>query len=419
MDASSFLAVRSKSRDKSASATSQASDAWTFHSATESSARNDVVTVERADSSTRSIPRVDSGYVSMPPINGTIPSDSSAVTLAAPSAAGSTVTTSLTSPRTGATVRTPSTGQDGSLFRAWTQSGASAAPQQPPTTLSRQSSTSHRPRLTSRTSSRHSSIGSTHARPRRQAAHTPRQNSFSYRPQATPSDPYLLHRLATELFHPPPSTRKSRPNSSQAPSASTSAVSTVAPSPLLTGHSPPTHHSNALSSPSLERRLTSVSTVVTDADSPLPPAAMGLSLPGSTVIDWTHPATRRQEYARIDQARRGWRGVWNRVVRRRAPCDGGFWEEGGEHPADEKGSVRRYRLDLGTDDAASTRSHEFEQVDAGNDADDNDVEKSNVPRREFTMTGKEEDKPTMPWWSMGCFTPGMRGRRGESHDLKS
>ncbi|RJE26258.1 hypothetical protein PHISCL_01416 [Aspergillus sclerotialis] len=69
----------------------------------------------------------------------------------------------------------------------------------------------------------------------------------------------------------------------------------------------------------------------------------------ATVIDWTSPSTRRREYAKIDRASSGFRGLWRRV----APkwCQGAdrrtpFFEEGKNGKANYEGSVRRFRMDI-------------------------------------------------------------------------
>lgn len=45
------------------------------------------------------------------------------------------------------------------------------------------------------------------------------------------------------------------------------------------------------------------------------PPAETSKQPSNTVIDWTSPSTRRREYAKIDRASRGVRGLWRRVAR--------------------------------------------------------------------------------------------------------
>lgn len=77
----------------------------------------------------------------------------------------------------------------------------------------------------------------------------------------------------------------------------------------------------------------------------------------TTVIDWTSPSTRKREYAKIDRANRGIRGLWRRVapkwcqpVDRRTP----FFEEGKNGKANYEGSVRRFRMDIPEDPSFET-----------------------------------------------------------------
>lgn len=64
----------------------------------------------------------------------------------------------------------------------------------------------------------------------------------------------------------------------------------------------------------------------------------------ATVIDWTLPSTRRQEYREIDKSCQGIRGLWRRLVPRRFRGNSrlSFFNDDDS----DTGSVRRYRLDL-------------------------------------------------------------------------
>ncbi len=69
-------------------------------------------------------------------------------------------------------------------------------------------------------------------------------------------------------------------------------------------------------------------------------------------IDWTSPSTRRREYAKIDKARRGLRGLIRRVTPRILRKDGrvGFHDDDGK--GSDAGTVRRFRMDVGNGDGA-------------------------------------------------------------------
>ncbi|KAI9683629.1 MAG: hypothetical protein M1829_004933 [Trizodia sp. TS-e1964] len=87
-----------------------------------------------------------------------------------------------------------------------------------------------------------------------------------------------------------------------------------------------------------------------EEEAPVPPP----SPPPATITHWLSHNTRRREYAEIDRTTRGLRGWWRRIapscfVQRRL----GFYDS--ENSSDDKGSVRRYRLDL-PDDEEGTMS---------------------------------------------------------------
>lgn len=72
-------------------------------------------------------------------------------------------------------------------------------------------------------------------------------------------------------------------------------------------------------------------------------------------MEWTSSSTRRREYEKIDRASRGIRGLWRRVAPRW--CQGRnsrtpFFEEG---KSNREGSVRRFRMDLPSDDSDGDR----------------------------------------------------------------
>lgn len=65
----------------------------------------------------------------------------------------------------------------------------------------------------------------------------------------------------------------------------------------------------------------------------------------TTTTYWTTTESRRQEYAKIDKANKGFRGVWKKMIPRfaRATNDSKFFDEKDDS---DVCSVRRYRLDL-------------------------------------------------------------------------
>lgn len=76
----------------------------------------------------------------------------------------------------------------------------------------------------------------------------------------------------------------------------------------------------------------------------------------TTVIDWTSPSTRKREYAKIDRANRGLRGLWRRVAPKWCQPDDHrtpFFEEGKNGKANYEGSVRRFRMDIPDEDPSS------------------------------------------------------------------
>ncbi|KAJ5888734.1 hypothetical protein N7495_008775 [Penicillium taxi] len=79
----------------------------------------------------------------------------------------------------------------------------------------------------------------------------------------------------------------------------------------------------------------------------------------ATVMEWTSPSTRRQEYEKIDRASRGVRGLWRRVAPRWCHRDSRipFFEEG-KTSTSREGSVRRFRMDL-PDSVPEDRSQHF------------------------------------------------------------
>lgn len=71
--------------------------------------------------------------------------------------------------------------------------------------------------------------------------------------------------------------------------------------------------------------------------------------PPTTEIRWTSDETRRREYAEMDRARSGFRGVLRRMFPKIAARSSAsrFYEEG---DGSDAGSVRRYRLELGEEE---------------------------------------------------------------------
>ncbi len=104
-----------------------------------------------------------------------------------------------------------------------------------------------------------------------------------------------------------------------------------------------------------------------------PPREFSNHVPAAN-IDWTSPSTRRREYAKIDKARRGLRGLIRRVTPRVLRKDGrvGFHDDDGK--GSDAGTVRRFRMDVGdgdgdgegaVDEAAKSRWWKFGKKKGG------------------------------------------------------
>lgn len=65
----------------------------------------------------------------------------------------------------------------------------------------------------------------------------------------------------------------------------------------------------------------------------------------ATIIDWTLPSTRRDEYREIEKSCKGIRGLWRRLAPRWCQRSSRLNFFDGDN-VDDAGSVRRYRLDL-------------------------------------------------------------------------
>lgn len=65
----------------------------------------------------------------------------------------------------------------------------------------------------------------------------------------------------------------------------------------------------------------------------------------ATIIDWTLPSTRRDEYREIEKSGKGIRGLWRRLAPRWCHRNSRLNFFDGDN-VDDAGSVRRYRLDL-------------------------------------------------------------------------
>ena len=193
-------------------------------------------------------------------------------------------------------------------------------------TSSRRSSASG-PSGTASQHSRNLSQTSTAKRPPYQFS-GPRTKSATMRSSSSMSarqyfeDPYIVHHRARQLFQCLTPT-----------SIITEPQEALLPSPDLTSPSTHARHRTVDSNSSYE-------TIGPRAVAE-PPCTHALS----TVIDWTVPTTRRREYAKIDRSTRGLRGLWRKVTPRW--CRGGgrmtFYEGKND---DDRGSVRRYRLDI-------------------------------------------------------------------------
>ncbi|KAF2807989.1 uncharacterized protein BDZ99DRAFT_478497 [Mytilinidion resinicola] len=75
-----------------------------------------------------------------------------------------------------------------------------------------------------------------------------------------------------------------------------------------------------------------------------------------TTIHWTSPSTRRREYAEIDRSCRGLRGLLGKI-RGAGSKPPRFYDEA----ASDKGSVRRYRMDLPEEDEDEEEEGGFEK----------------------------------------------------------
>ncbi|KAJ5287007.1 hypothetical protein N7478_002693 [Penicillium angulare] len=172
-----------------------------------------------------------------------------------------------------------------------------------------------------------------------------------------------LHRESCRLFQDPLPTDESRPTlslqrttstahrSRREGRASSEIGSSVPPSPIASSSSsrrleyePRASISSITTPPFLNTRERS-NTLPTTSSHVHSPSASSINVP-ATVMEWTSPSTRRQEYEKIDRASRGMRGLWRRVAPRwcqakdsRVP----FFEEG---KTSREGSVRRFRMDL-------------------------------------------------------------------------
>ena len=178
-----------------------------------------------------------------------------------------------------------------------------------------------------------------------------------------------LHRESCRLFNDPESsaapTEDARPSSSLHRTTSTSPRSrrgartpsetggSAPPSPIASSHSSPRIEPEHR--PSLGSIATRPSIQPSDRSSTLPTTSHTYSRSSSsihvpaTVMEWTSPSTRRQEYEKIDRASRGMRGLWRRVAPRWCQPDTRtpFFEEG---RTSREGSVRRFRMDLPDED---------------------------------------------------------------------
>jgi len=124
---------------------------------------------------------------------------------------------------------------------------------------------------------------------------------------------------------------------------------------------------------SRRRRVSTVSSSVASVSpqmeairqEPAEPAPSSPSLLEPTTIAWKNIDTLRAEYAAADRRKRT---AWN-WIRQRLLCgagrwgckDGDFWEEG----ADDRGSVRRYRLDLPEEGEREKAPVRAKSVDSG------------------------------------------------------
>lgn len=77
----------------------------------------------------------------------------------------------------------------------------------------------------------------------------------------------------------------------------------------------------------------------------------------ATIIDWTLPSTRRDEYRKIEKSCKGIRGIWRRLAPRWCQRNSRLNFFDGDN-VDDAGSVRRYRLDLPTAEEEKGESEE-------------------------------------------------------------
>ena len=137
----------------------------------------------------------------------------------------------------------------------------------------------------------------------------------------------------------PASLGAGRPRPSHRPGSMSSAASSPTEVPYLA-------HARALS---LVQSLTSPSpsTPADDSDAEIGENRY-VAAPPPTTIDWTDPASRRRELERLERARKGWRGMWRKMVPGccRDRSRGGERGAPDGHDCDDRGSVRKYRLDF-------------------------------------------------------------------------
>lgn len=218
----------------------------------------------------------------------------------------------------------------------------------PPSSHSHASSHHYRPTSrstahsnpTSRRSSRHSS----HRRVPTSVSLTPSVHSASRRPPGQKRESLLaLHRESCRLFQVPDQEVMTPPPISTKMSVQhiSSAASSDIGSPPL---SPGLYAQSSVSDRSLDHGRPSTIYPI-----PAEPPCKQPSHTINTVIDWTSPSTRRREYAKIDRASRGVRGLWRKVAPRW--CQFGndrmpFFEPDKNGKANYEGSVRRFRMDL-------------------------------------------------------------------------
>lgn len=218
----------------------------------------------------------------------------------------------------------------------------------PPSSYSHASSHHYRPtsrstahsNSTSRRSSRHSSS----RRVPTSVSLTSSVHSASRRPPGQKRESLLaLHRESCRLFQvPDQEVLPAQPISTKmSVQHISSAVSSNVGSPPL---SPGLYAQSSISDRSLDHGRPSTIYPISAE-----PPCKEPSNTVNTVIDWTSPSTRRREYAKIDRASHGVRGLWRKVAPRwcrfgndRMP----FFEPDKHGKANYEGSVRRFRMDL-------------------------------------------------------------------------